>query len=378
MRLSNFLLDKIVVILVAGALIKTEMYHEITEISPVRCKVIAGPIVCKLCHFGSLVNYVSSLVWGCCLLRHWYGFNITFLSSQGNELRKILLTRYFGNQKLHSKSELGSGNSSSGGFVKPSSAGWYHSDYLAHRKQPQITWQWLCSSGRKEAVQLCASIAFPQTEGVISRVSLHLCRKFPHVGLWQASEHHGGDPVPPRQRRDVGAGDRPHRQHQEWPGVWGEHPAGHRPPPGWKHSDTGEQQLLHGVGEFGGMRLVCLALTDLLPPLPQISFHYQLYKQKKSERFFKVFYDRMRLAQQEIRATVSVNMFELSSRKRDDDGEISSVRYKKGAQKTLEPEELRAAALCWRFADGEQVLGPSTRPSSLRNGAWIKFRAAAL
>lgn len=62
MRLSNFLLDKIFVILVAGALIKTEMYHEITEISPVRCKVIAGPIVCKLSHFGSLVNYVSSLV----------------------------------------------------------------------------------------------------------------------------------------------------------------------------------------------------------------------------------------------------------------------------------------------------------------------------
>lgn len=51
MRLSNFLVDKIVVILVAGALIKTEMYHEITEISPVRCKVIAGPIVCELCHF---------------------------------------------------------------------------------------------------------------------------------------------------------------------------------------------------------------------------------------------------------------------------------------------------------------------------------------
>uniref|UniRef100_A0A671WYY8 Inositol 1,4,5-trisphosphate receptor n=1 Tax=Sparus aurata TaxID=8175 RepID=A0A671WYY8_SPAAU len=52
----------------------------------------------------------------------------------------------------------------------------------------------------------------------------------------------------------------------------------------------------------------------------QNSFYNQLYKQKKSERFFKVFYDRMRTAQQEIRATVSVNMFELSCRKRDDDG----------------------------------------------------------
>lgn len=69
-----------------------------------------------------------------------------------------------------------------------------------------------------------------------------------------------------------------------------------------------------------------------MTPLPptQNSFYSQLYKQKKSERFFKVFYDRMRLAQQEIRATVSVNMFELSCRKRDDDGDISGIRLKKG------------------------------------------------
>lgn len=66
-----------------------------------------------------------------------------------------------------------------------------------------------------------------------------------------------------------------------------------------------------------------------LPPT-QNSFYSQLYKQKKSERFFKVFYDRMRLAQQEIRATVSVNMFEVSCRKRDDDSDLSSIRLKKG------------------------------------------------
>uniref|UniRef100_A0A669F4V7 Inositol 1,4,5-trisphosphate receptor n=1 Tax=Oreochromis niloticus TaxID=8128 RepID=A0A669F4V7_ORENI len=62
----------------------------------------------------------------------------------------------------------------------------------------------------------------------------------------------------------------------------------------------------------------------------QNSFYSQLNKQKKSERFFKVFYDRMRLAQQEIRATVSVNMFEVSCRKRDDDSDVSSIRVKKG------------------------------------------------
>uniref|UniRef100_A0A674EWP6 Inositol 1,4,5-trisphosphate receptor n=1 Tax=Salmo trutta TaxID=8032 RepID=A0A674EWP6_SALTR len=56
----------------------------------------------------------------------------------------------------------------------------------------------------------------------------------------------------------------------------------------------------------------------------QNSFYHQLHKQKKSEHFFKVFYDRMRLAQQEIRATVSVNMFEVSTcRKRDEDVDVS-------------------------------------------------------
>lgn len=69
-------------------------------------------------------------------------------------------------------------------------------------------------------------------------------------------------------------------------------------------------------------------ITALLPS--QNSFYSQLYKQKKSERFFKVFYDRMRSAQLEIRATVSVNMFELSCRKRDDDGDLSGIRFKKG------------------------------------------------
>uniref|UniRef100_A0A8D3CD10 Inositol 1,4,5-trisphosphate receptor n=1 Tax=Scophthalmus maximus TaxID=52904 RepID=A0A8D3CD10_SCOMX len=71
----------------------------------------------------------------------------------------------------------------------------------------------------------------------------------------------------------------------------------------------------------------------------QNSFYAQLYKQKKSERFFKVFYDRMRLAQQEIRATVSVNMFELSSRKRDDDTDISGIRIKKGKDSSLHMRE---------------------------------------
>uniref|UniRef100_A0A672P4Q1 Inositol 1,4,5-trisphosphate receptor n=1 Tax=Sinocyclocheilus grahami TaxID=75366 RepID=A0A672P4Q1_SINGR len=62
----------------------------------------------------------------------------------------------------------------------------------------------------------------------------------------------------------------------------------------------------------------------------QNSFYSQLHKQKKSEKFFKVFYDRMELAQKEIRSSVSVNMFELSCRKREEEGEGSGIRHKKG------------------------------------------------
>ncbi|XP_063052476.1 inositol 1,4,5-trisphosphate receptor type 2 isoform X3 [Engraulis encrasicolus] len=73
----------------------------------------------------------------------------------------------------------------------------------------------------------------------------------------------------------------------------------------------------------------------------QNSFYSQLHKQKKSERFFKVFYDRMRLAQQEIRATVSVNTFELSTRKREEDAEGSGIRHKKGRDSLHLKEEMR-------------------------------------
>lgn len=68
---------------------------------------------------------------------------------------------------------------------------------------------------------------------------------------------------------------------------------------------------------------------------PQNSFYHQLSMQKKSEKFFKVFYDRLRLAQQEIRATVSVNMSELSCRKRDDDRDVTGVRFRRGMAERL-------------------------------------------
>uniref|UniRef100_A0A8D3D0M0 Inositol 1,4,5-trisphosphate receptor n=1 Tax=Scophthalmus maximus TaxID=52904 RepID=A0A8D3D0M0_SCOMX len=163
----------------------------------------------------------------------------------GNELRKILLTRYFGNQKLHAKSELGIGNSSSGGFVKPSSGG--GSPMLDSDKPGSNIVEIQCLLDNVGASELVIDL-------IVNT----------------------------------------------------------------KNDRVFEESILLGIALLQGGN------TQI-----QNSFYAQLYKQKKSERFFKVFYDRMRLAQQEIRATVSVNMFELSSRKRDDDTDISGIRIKK-------------------------------------------------
>uniref|UniRef100_A0A803TKK8 Inositol 1,4,5-trisphosphate receptor n=1 Tax=Anolis carolinensis TaxID=28377 RepID=A0A803TKK8_ANOCA len=51
----------------------------------------------------------------------------------------------------------------------------------------------------------------------------------------------------------------------------------------------------------------------------QHSFFCRLTEDRKSEKFFKVFYDRMKVAQQEIKATVTVNTSDLGNKKKDDD-----------------------------------------------------------
>ncbi|OCT88001.1 hypothetical protein XELAEV_18016630mg [Xenopus laevis] len=57
----------------------------------------------------------------------------------------------------------------------------------------------------------------------------------------------------------------------------------------------------------------------------QNSFYKQLDMQKKSEKFFKVLYDRMKTAQQEIRATVSVNTVDLGTKKKEEDYDSVSL-----------------------------------------------------
>ncbi|TKS73284.1 Inositol 1,4,5-trisphosphate receptor type 2 IP3 receptor isoform 2 [Collichthys lucidus] len=182
-------------------------------------------------------------------------FQFEFWCPLGNELRKILLTRYFGNQKLLSKSELGSGNSSSGGFVKPSSGG---GSPMQDSDKP--------GSSMIEIQCLLDNVG--TSELVIDLIV------------------------------------------------------------NTKNDRVFEESIQLGIALLQGGN------TQI-----QNSFYHQLHKQKKSERFFKVFYDRMRLAQQEIRSTVSVNMFELSCRKRDDDSDVSSIRFKKGKESGLHMRE---------------------------------------
>ncbi|XP_062245333.1 inositol 1,4,5-trisphosphate receptor type 2 [Platichthys flesus] len=173
----------------------------------------------------------------------------------GNDLRKILLTRYFGNQKLISKSELASGSSSSGGFVKPSSGG--GSPALDSDKPSSNLVEIQCLLDNVGASELVIDL-------IVNT----------------------------------------------------------------KNDRVFEESILLGIALLQGGNTQT-----------QNSFYTLLYKQKSSERFFKVFYDRMRLAQQEIRATVSVNMFELSCRKWDDDSDNSGIRLRKGKDSGLHMRE---------------------------------------
>ncbi|XP_075458961.1 inositol 1,4,5-trisphosphate-gated calcium channel ITPR2 isoform X3 [Ascaphus truei] len=71
----------------------------------------------------------------------------------------------------------------------------------------------------------------------------------------------------------------------------------------------------------------------------QNSFHKQLNEQKKSEKFFKVLYDRMTAAQQEIRATVTVNTIDLGTKKKDDDYDSVTIPKKRGRESQLHLRE---------------------------------------
>ncbi|XP_042527306.1 inositol 1,4,5-trisphosphate receptor type 2 [Dipodomys spectabilis] len=69
--------------------------------------------------------------------------------------------------------------------------------------------------------------------------------------------------------------------------------------------------------------LLGIALLEGGNTQTQYSFYQQLHEQKKSEKFFKVLYDRMKAAQKEIRSTVTVNTVDLGSRTQEGDQELA-------------------------------------------------------
>uniref|UniRef100_A0A8C0HRZ6 Inositol 1,4,5-trisphosphate receptor n=1 Tax=Buteo japonicus TaxID=224669 RepID=A0A8C0HRZ6_9AVES len=76
--------------------------------------------------------------------------------------------------------------------------------------------------------------------------------------------------------------------------------------------------------------LLAIALLEGGNTTIQHSFFCRLTEDKKSEKFFKVFYDRMKVAQQEIKATVTVNTSDLGNKKKDEDSDRDVPSRKRG------------------------------------------------
>lgn len=69
--------------------------------------------------------------------------------------------------------------------------------------------------------------------------------------------------------------------------------------------------------------------------LLQRSFYQRLTADNKSEKFFKVFYERMKLAQQEIKATVTVNTSDLGSKKKEEEPPDKGTPPRKKGQQLI-------------------------------------------
>uniref|UniRef100_A0AAY5EEB9 Inositol 1,4,5-trisphosphate receptor, type 1a n=1 Tax=Electrophorus electricus TaxID=8005 RepID=A0AAY5EEB9_ELEEL len=76
--------------------------------------------------------------------------------------------------------------------------------------------------------------------------------------------------------------------------------------------------------------LLAIALLEGGNTTIQRSFYKRLTEDKKSEKFFRVFYDRMKAAQVEIKATVTVNTSDLGNKRRDDHSERDTPQRRRG------------------------------------------------
>ncbi|XP_005881983.1 PREDICTED: inositol 1,4,5-trisphosphate receptor type 1 [Myotis brandtii] len=85
--------------------------------------------------------------------------------------------------------------------------------------------------------------------------------------------------------------------------------------------------------------LLAIALLEGGNTTIQHSFFCRLTEDKKSERFFKVFYDRMKVAQQEIKATVTVNTSDLGNKKKDEETDRDAPSRKKAKEPSTQITE---------------------------------------
>uniref|UniRef100_A0A8C0V9Q9 Inositol 1,4,5-trisphosphate receptor n=1 Tax=Cyanistes caeruleus TaxID=156563 RepID=A0A8C0V9Q9_CYACU len=95
--------------------------------------------------------------------------------------------------------------------------------------------------------------------------------------------------------------------------------------------------------------LLAIALLEGGNTTIQHSFFCRLTEDKKSEKFFKVFYDRMKVAQQEIKATVTVNTSDLGNKKKDED----SDRDISGALAWDFKSFIPSSSICEHYSAGE-------------------------
>lgn len=130
--------------------------------------------------------------------------------------------------------------------------------------------------------------------------------------------------VSPGQRRRNQTLHRPGHELQERQDLPGEHPAGHLSAGGGEHGDTGETPPPpHPKLRPDPANLDTNAL-------PQNSFYKLMMGDNKSEKFFKVLHERMKEAQTDIKATVSVNVGEMTHKASEKDlepGETGHTMY---------------------------------------------------
>ncbi|KAM9483267.1 inositol 1,4,5-trisphosphate-gated calcium channel ITPR1 isoform 1-T1 [Clarias gariepinus] len=81
--------------------------------------------------------------------------------------------------------------------------------------------------------------------------------------------------------------------------------------------------------------LLAIALLEGGNTTIQRSFYKRLTEDKKSEKFFRVFYDRMKAAQLEIKATVTVNTSDLGNKRRDDHADRDTPQRRRGKDSML-------------------------------------------